>query len=143
MPDPHPHPHPHPGPSSPPVPRKLDLRKDRHLRIEWADGAQSVFPLPYLRQMCPCAACKMLREGSDPHQLMRPATPGELDESERAPEPKKSLSLSVLPKNFTSEEDAPIVTSAELVGNYALRLHWSDGHESGIYSFAYLREIAS
>jgi DUF971 family protein len=28
-----------------------------------------------------------------------------------------------------------------LVGNYALRIDWSDTHGSGIYSFQYLREI--
>ena len=31
----------------------------------------------------------------------------------------------------------------EEVGNYALRLAWSDGHGSGIYSFRYLRELCS
>jgi DUF971 family protein len=29
----------------------------------------------------------------------------------------------------------------EPVGNYALALHWFDGHASGIYSYAYLRAI--
>lgn len=28
-----------------------------------------------------------------------------------------------------------------LVGRYALNLRWSDGHETGIYTFAYLREL--
>jgi DUF971 family protein len=27
------------------------------------------------------------------------------------------------------------------VGNYAIHIHWSDGHETGIYAFALLREI--
>ena len=30
-------------------------------------------------------------------------------------------------------------TRAELVGNYALTLLFSDGHSTGIYSFEYLR----
>ncbi|MCA1622838.1 MAG: DUF971 domain-containing protein [Acidobacteria bacterium] len=30
-----------------------------------------------------------------------------------------------------------------VVGRYALNFHFSDGHESGIYSFKYLRELAS
>jgi len=34
------------------------------------------------------------------------------------------------------------VLKAELVGNYALRIDWSDDHGSGIYSFEYLREIS-
>lgn len=32
-------------------------------------------------------------------------------------------------------------TSAELVGQYAVRIGFSDGHSTGIYSWAYLREI--
>ena len=31
--------------------------------------------------------------------------------------------------------------SAELVGNYALRIVFSDGHKTGIYSWRYLRAI--
>ena len=30
------------------------------------------------------------------------------------------------------------VLSVDQVGNYALRLHFSDGHSTGIFSFAYL-----
>ena len=33
-------------------------------------------------------------------------------------------------------------TIAEMVGNYAIRIDWSDGHASGIYSFQYLRDIS-
>ncbi len=29
----------------------------------------------------------------------------------------------------------------ELVGNYALRFNWDDGHSTGIYAFDYLRRI--
>ena len=32
-------------------------------------------------------------------------------------------------------------TGAELVGNYAIRVHFSDGHDTGIYSWNYLRSI--
>jgi DUF971 family protein len=34
------------------------------------------------------------------------------------------------------------VHAIEPIGNYALRLVFSDGHERGIYPFAYLRELA-
>ncbi len=30
----------------------------------------------------------------------------------------------------------------EPVGNYAVRLGWSDGHSTGIYTFRFLRELA-
>ena len=124
-----------------PAPTKLDLKKDQHLRIEWNNGSETTFPIPFLRQRCPCAACKMLREGRDPHQLFGPATPEPDKTGPEAEKPRKSLSLSVLPRHFASEEEHITVTHAELVGNYAIRLHFSDGHESGIFSWAYLREL--
>lgn len=33
-------------------------------------------------------------------------------------------------------------TSVEPVGNYAIQISWSDGHNTGIYSFRYLKELA-
>ncbi len=33
------------------------------------------------------------------------------------------------------------IDDLQLVGRYALNFRWSDGHETGIYSFAYLREL--
>ena len=33
------------------------------------------------------------------------------------------------------------ITRIDPIGQYALRLHFSDGHESGIYSWSYLREL--
>jgi DUF971 family protein len=31
--------------------------------------------------------------------------------------------------------------SVEPVGHYAVRIHWNDGHSTGIYSFDHLRKI--
>ena len=120
---------------APPIPRKLDLKKDSRLRIEWADGSESTYPLSFLRQMCPCAACRTARTGTDPHQLIQPAPEAEGG--------KRSLNLRVVPRELTSSADPVNVTDAQLVGNYALQLTFSDGHTSGIYSFVYLRELAS
>jgi DUF971 family protein len=33
------------------------------------------------------------------------------------------------------------MTSLERVGSYALRMIWSDGHSTGIYSYQHLRDI--
>jgi DUF971 family protein len=33
------------------------------------------------------------------------------------------------------------IADVNVVGRYALGFRWSDGHDSGIYSFRYLREI--
>ncbi len=33
------------------------------------------------------------------------------------------------------------IADINIVGRYALNFRWSDGHETGIYSFRYLREL--
>lgn len=33
------------------------------------------------------------------------------------------------------------IADVELVGRYALNFRWSDGHDAGIYSFRFLREL--
>ncbi len=43
-----------------------------------------------------------------------------------------------------SEEDVPEDVRPERitpVGRYAIQISWSDGHDTGIYSFDYLREL--
>ena len=106
------------GMSTPNItPIRLDLKKTEKLDIDWQDGLHSVYPLSYLRTMCPCALCRTVREET---------------------KAKKSL-LNILPGNFA---DPLTALSAELVGNYALQIEWSDKHGSGIYSFQYLREIS-
>jgi len=98
------------------TPTKLNLKRDEKLDITWQDGTSCTYTLSYLRSMCPCATCKEHRN----------------EQSQR-----KSL-LTILPGNYAGKL---IAEKAELVGNYALRIEWSDQHASGIYSFQYLREI--
>ena len=43
-------------------------------------------------------------------------------------------------KPDTIDEELEIA-DLSVVGRYALNFRWSDGHETGIYSFKYLREI--
>lgn len=43
--------------------------------------------------------------------------------------------------NATSISDELEIRDLSLVGRYALNFRWSDGHETGIYSFRYLREL--
>jgi DUF971 family protein len=33
------------------------------------------------------------------------------------------------------------IASCDYVGNYAIRISWSDGHNTGIYSFRFLRDL--
>ncbi len=99
----------------PPV--HLDLKKDRGLTVEWRDGRTSYYPIPYLRKMSPSAETKTLRE-----------------EMARNP-------LTVLPSRPGGDRGPITAVGAEMVGNYALRITFSDGHDTGIFSWRYLREI--
>jgi DUF971 family protein len=96
------------------APKHLDLRRNEGLDVEWASGDHTFFPINFLRKMSPSADTKTTR--------------AELDTNP----------LAILPK--TSGEPLSI-TDATLVGNYAIRFTFSDGHHTGIYSWKYLRNL--
>src|SRR5947209_8027972 len=48
----------------------------------------------------------------------------------------KRLDAATIPDDLT-------ITSTSIVGRYALNFHFSDGHDTGIYSFKYLREMST
>jgi DUF971 family protein len=99
-----------------PPPTHLDLKKDRGLTIQWQDGTTSYLSIALLRRMSPSADMRQLRE-----------------EMDRNP-------LAILP----SSSKGPLTAlGAELAGNYGLRIEFSDGHSTGIYTWQYLRELAS
>jgi len=97
----------------------LDLQRveliGQELAIQWKDGQETFLSLESLRRACPCAAC-----GGEPDVL------GRVDR------PRVRYST----ESFRLDGFAP-------VGGYALQLRWGDGHSTGIYSFAYLRRLAS
>ncbi len=43
-------------------------------------------------------------------------------------------------KRYIHAENTDLI-KIDLVGNYALQLHWGDGHETGIYTYQHLREL--
>jgi DUF971 family protein len=45
-------------------------------------------------------------------------------------------------RHFVTVTD-PKLVGISRVGNYALSPRWEDGHETGIYSFEYLRELSA
>ena len=47
---------------------------------------------------------------------------------------ERMLDPATIPADITIER-------MELVGNYAVRVHWSDGHSSGLYTWERLREM--
>lgn len=98
-------------------PKHLDLKKDEGLTIEWSDGRKTFYSIEHLRKNSPSA-----------------------DERERRAE-QESNPLHVLPSSFAEQTEPITATGAEMVGNYAIRISFSDGHNTGIYSWAYLREI--
>jgi DUF971 family protein len=98
------------------TPVAIDLKKDKGLTIAWNDGVSSYYSIAYLRKHSPSADMRVLRE-------------------EMASNP-----LTVLPAGVVGS--GPLTAlGAELVGNYALRIRFSDGHDTGMYTWEYLREI--
>lgn len=84
------------------------------LALAFTDGSELYLPLPLLRRACPCASCQ-----GEPDALGRVMKPT-VEHGPRAFELRKF----------------------EVVGGYALQLHWGDGHNYGLYSFPYLRKLA-
>ncbi len=84
------------------------------LAIDWQDGHRSEFALGRLRRVCPCATCRKERDT-----------------------PPTSLRILNLPASGVKIE----VIDAELMGHYAINLKWSDGHDSGIYDYKFLRAL--
>src|SRR5262245_14020792 len=99
-----------------PYPTSLKLTDDRKLLIQWSDGGTRRYAVRALRDACPCATCR---------------------EKRNAP-PPDPMSLPVLSK----AELAPLtIAGMKPVGNYAYTIAFSDGHDTGIFSFELLRAL--
>jgi DUF971 family protein len=96
--------------------RPLDMQQiGSELAVKWDDGTEDFIPLEKLRRACPCAGCK-----------------GEVD---------------ILGHLYKNPERPLTTKSFELVqivsvGGYAIQPVWADRHNTGIYSFEYLRRVA-
>ena len=99
---------------------KVHLTAGTGVEIEWGDGHLSEYTFPFLRDACPCALCdeERTKSGRPPGEAPH-LKPGELPMFKAQAKP----------------------VSAEGVGKYALKFKWNDGHELGIYSWQWLREI--
>ena len=90
--------------------------------IVWADGHRSHYDFAFLRELCPCAMCNDERRKETGH-------------GGAALEPFARLGAA----------DVQAETRARArprpVGNYALQIDFTDGHDTGIYSYEYLRTI--
>jgi len=98
--------------STTPADLKVKIGEQR-LIIEWKDGRRSEYDLALLRRLCPCATCRTERESqaSNPLRILK------------------------------ADPSGVRVVGAELVGRYAIQFRWSDGHDSGIFDFRFLRHL--
>jgi DUF971 family protein len=85
------------------------------LAILWSDGVESYLPLERFRRACPCAMC-----GGEPDVLGNLVRP--------------DVSYTALSFDLVGWQ---------IIGGYALQPRWADGHNTGLYSFAYLRRITA
>ena len=91
---------------------ELDTR-GRRVRLVWADGRRSDYDWEYLRWRCPCATCS--GEGEYPGEMK--------DRTSLRPDEIEMVDL-------------------ELVGRYAVKPTWGNGHDTGIFTFRNLRALA-
>lgn len=100
-------------------PEHIAISKSKGIEIDWKDGHHSSYGLAQLRDECPCAVCTG-SHGTVPQKTSFAQTPS---------------------SPFQMYKPAPKMDHVEPVGAYAIRIHWNDGHSSGIYSYDHLRRI--
>lgn len=99
-------------------PHHLDIKRELGLTVRWSDGRDVFYPVAFLRRLSPSAEQKKLLQ-------------------EMASNP-----LHILTGPAAKQTSGPLtIVDAQLVGHYAIKIIFSDGHDTGIYSWEYLREI--
>jgi DUF971 family protein len=97
-------------------PTSLALRGENHLHITWSDGQEHEIAFGELRSRCPCATCR----------------------EKRASPPPPTGGLQVL----SMAEAQPLkILGMRPVGNYAYSIAFSDGHDTGIFTLEFLRQL--
>lgn len=99
---------------------RIDKTGGTGMRIDWRDGHRSEWTFPWLRAACPCATCHEERIAE-----------------QRPPGVTRAKAATAFPMY----EAPPRPADVEPVGKYALRFKWNDGHEAGLYSWTYLRNV--
>jgi len=88
----------------------------RAVVIAWKDGQVTALPFNLLRKECPCATCN----------------------DQRGKQAANPLTLTLLSGPAITQAD---ITKIEPVGRYALNLTFNDGHDTGIYTYEFLRSL--
>ena len=99
---------------------RVKMTEGTGVEIDWKDGHHSAWNFAWLRDACPCATCYEERQKTG-------RLPG-------VAKPKEQTLLRLYEAPVKPLEVTP-------VGKYALKFKWTDGHESGIYSWEYLRRV--
>ncbi|TWU03809.1 DUF971 domain-containing protein [Neorhodopirellula pilleata] len=104
-------------------PEAIERVGDSGIRIRWSDGETSDWNARQLRDACPCATCREKHSKS-------------ASDAEKSAANPKSLMLPVL----SAAEARPMrIEGMQPVGTYAYNIAFSDGHNSGLFTFARLR----
>jgi DUF971 family protein len=106
-------------------PKDIFEFSDTALMITWEDGHESIYLYEELRQLCPCATCNERRKSSETGRK------GKMPFKRVIPLDTPIKALQIRPDRI------------EPVGLYAIRFKWNDGHETGIYSFEFLRKLCT
>lgn len=107
------------------VPEKIERFGDNGLSILWSDRVRTVYTAVQLRDGCPCATCR---------EKLR------AKEKERKESAGRPRSLPVL----SAGELKPLsILRMVPLGNYAYNIAFSDGHDSGIFTFDLLRQLGT
>ncbi len=101
-------------------PEHVAISKSRGIAIDWSDGLKSELSNALLRDECPCATC------TGAHGTV----------------PQKSDYQNPSNNPFQMYKPRLAMSNVEPVGNYAVRIYWNDGHNTGIYTWSFLRELA-
>lgn len=97
-------------------PVELKRSADRHIEIIWSDGFEQRLSYRLLRDRCPCATCR---------------------------QPEKEEKGITAMRVLSAAETMPLeILSMSPVGNYAYNVQFSDGHNTGIFTFDLLRALA-
>lgn len=94
-------------------PTNLAIVEPAQVQIDWSDGQRRLVSFRELRDRCPCATCREKRKQPPP----------------------------MLPILSEAEMQPLRVQGMKPVGNYAYSIEFSDGHDTGIYSFDLLLEL--
>ncbi len=105
-----------------PEPEHIAVSRSRGVSLDWKDGLHIELPNALLRDECPCATCTGAH-GTVPQR-------SNYQQEQPAANP------------FQMYKPRLAITTVEPVGNYALRIYWNDGHNTGIYTWEFLRELS-